>query len=124
MLPLTFPNVVALATLFSFATIGNAQHNATGNPDSICYSYGVDFVDDGSYFINTASNDSFTSVSTFEGCNQDKAEVLLVDPKGDGTYLLVYLLVTLARRSHEGWRSDSLTTQLGLFVSRLLTLRS
>ncbi|KAF2691054.1 hypothetical protein K458DRAFT_355509 [Lentithecium fluviatile CBS 122367] len=53
------------------------------NPDSICYSYGVDFVDEGHYFINTLSSENFTSVSTFEGCNEDTSEVLFVDPAGD-----------------------------------------
>lgn len=53
------------------------------DPNSVCYSYGVDFVDDQHYFINTLSNESFTCVSTFKGCNEDVADVLLVDPNGD-----------------------------------------
>jgi hypothetical protein len=61
----------------------NATQPYQGNPDSVCYSYGVDFTDDGHYFINTLSNDDFTSVSTFEGCNQGLSEVLFVDPNGD-----------------------------------------
>jgi hypothetical protein len=56
---------------------------ANTNPSSICYSYGVDFVDEGSYFINKLSYDPFTSVSTFTGCNQDVADVLFVEPDGD-----------------------------------------
>ncbi|KAF2746541.1 hypothetical protein M011DRAFT_425303 [Sporormia fimetaria CBS 119925] len=56
---------------------------ALTDPNSVCFSYGVDFVDEGQYFINTLSNDSFTCVSTFEGCNTDVADVLLVDPAGD-----------------------------------------
>jgi hypothetical protein len=32
-----------------------------------CLSYGVDFVDGGSYFINTASLDYFNFTSYFEG---------------------------------------------------------
>jgi len=47
----------------------------TANVDSTCYSYGVDFVDDDSYFINTLSSDPFTCVSTFNGCNPSTAEV-------------------------------------------------
>ncbi|KAF2120805.1 hypothetical protein BDV96DRAFT_683222 [Lophiotrema nucula] len=55
------------------------------DPNSVCYSFGIDFVDEGSYFINSLSNESFTCVSTFQGCNtgEDLADVLLVDPNGD-----------------------------------------
>ncbi|KAF2255605.1 hypothetical protein BU26DRAFT_443779 [Trematosphaeria pertusa] len=56
---------------------------AASDPNSICYSYGVDFVDEGHYFINTLSNEQFTCVSTFKGCNNDVADVLFVDPNGD-----------------------------------------
>ena len=53
------------------------------DPNSICYSFGVDFVDEGHYFINSQSSESFTAVSTFEGCNNGVADVLLVHPNGD-----------------------------------------
>lgn len=69
-----FQSVSALAALLSLVV---------ADPNSICFSYGVDFVDEGSYFINSLSSDPFTCVSTFEGCNQDVADVLLVDPSGD-----------------------------------------
>lgn len=78
-------HVVTFTTLISIAFV-NAVRNVTGNADSVCYSYGVDFVDEGHYFINTGSNDTFTCVSTFDGCNQDEAEVLFVDPAGDETF--------------------------------------
>ena len=83
-----FATLSAAAALFSLV-VSSPNGTSTpyeGNPDSICYSYGVDFVDEGHYFINTLSNDSFTSVSTFEGCNKDLAEVLFVDPKGDEVF--------------------------------------
>ena len=32
-----------------------------------CQSYGIDIVNGGAYFINTNSNDSFSSVSQFSG---------------------------------------------------------
>lgn len=51
--------------------------------DSICYSYGVDFVDEGHYFINSQSSEQFTAVSYFKGCNDDVADVLLVAPDSD-----------------------------------------
>jgi hypothetical protein len=47
----------------------------TADVDSVCYSYGVDFVDEEHYFINTLSQDPFTCVSTFKGCNPSTAEV-------------------------------------------------
>lgn len=46
---------------------------------SVCTTYGVDFQDGGSYFINTNSNESFTFVSKFEGCQNDTASLQLVD---------------------------------------------
>jgi len=48
------------------------------NTNSTCHSYGIDFVSDGDYFINSLSNVAFTAVSQFEGCNDDQASVLLV----------------------------------------------
>ena len=71
-----------LASLPVVATLVRAA--VAGSPNSTtCYSYGVDFVDEGSYFINSLSQDPFTAVSTFEGCQPSKAEVLLVDPNSD-----------------------------------------
>ncbi|CAO2650780.1 Nn.00g020720.m01.CDS01 [Neocucurbitaria sp. VM-36] len=65
----------------------------SANPNSICYSYGVDFVDEGSYFINSLSPDPFTCVSYFRGCNEDVADVLFVDP-GDIEYLCTQIPTT------------------------------
>jgi hypothetical protein len=69
-----FVSLSAFAALLSLAVT---------DPNSVCFSYGVDFVDEGHYFINTNSNESFTCVSTFQGCNEDVADILLVDPSGD-----------------------------------------
>ena len=71
-------SLTAFAALLSLAVSDDVF-----NPDSICYSYGVDFVDEGSYFINSLSSDSFSSVSTFKGCNTGLADILLVDPNDD-----------------------------------------
>jgi hypothetical protein len=47
----------------------------------ICYSYGVDFVDEGSYFIDSTSTEAFSAVSYFQGCNKDgEADVMLIAP--------------------------------------------
>ncbi|EMF09716.1 uncharacterized protein SEPMUDRAFT_16084, partial [Sphaerulina musiva SO2202] len=46
----------------------------------ICLSYGIDFQNGGSYFIDVRSSESFTVVSQFSGCEPDTAAyVLLVD---------------------------------------------
>ncbi|KAH7080371.1 hypothetical protein BKA63DRAFT_407796 [Paraphoma chrysanthemicola] len=65
--------LAAFAALFSLVR---------SDPNSICYSYGVDFVDEGNYFINSQLTEKFSSVSYFKGCNQDIADVLLVEPEG------------------------------------------
>ncbi|KAI4763731.1 hypothetical protein E4T51_03249 [Aureobasidium sp. EXF-12344] len=44
-----------------------------------CESYGIDFVNNGNYFINSASNSSFTSVTEFTGCADDVAAIELVN---------------------------------------------
>ena len=48
------------------------------SPTSNCSVYGIDFVDGGSYFINSNSTANFTVVQQFSGCNDDSASVLLV----------------------------------------------
>ncbi|KAI5363338.1 hypothetical protein Slin15195_G107240 [Septoria linicola] len=48
--------------------------------DSVCYSYGIDFQNGGSYFIDSRITESFTVVSQFEHCVPDtSAYVLLVN---------------------------------------------
>ena len=49
-----------------------------------CHSYGIDFQDKGGpYFQNISSPEKFTFVSTFEGCQDDYATNIIVDPNGD-----------------------------------------
>ncbi|KAL9065001.1 MAG: hypothetical protein Q9157_007631 [Trypethelium eluteriae] len=48
-----------------------------------CISFGMDFQDGGSYFQNSLSQDNFTFVSEFEGCQSDVANNIFVDPQGD-----------------------------------------
>jgi hypothetical protein len=70
-------------TLFStLAALAALLPLVRSDSTAICYSYGVDFVDEGSYFINSQLSEKFTSVSYFQGCNQDIADVLLVEPEG------------------------------------------
>lgn len=53
---------------------------------SVCTTYGVDFEDGGSYFINANSNASFTFVSKFDGCNNDTASLQLVNQDTSDQY--------------------------------------
>ena len=48
------------------------------NTNSTCSVYGIDFVDGGSYFIDSDSTADFTTVQQFSDCNDDSASVLLV----------------------------------------------
>ncbi|KAI5249333.1 hypothetical protein E4T43_00881 [Aureobasidium subglaciale] len=50
-----------------------------------CQSYGIDFKNNGNYFININSNENFTAVSEFYNCVGD-ANVVLVAPDGDPYY--------------------------------------
>ncbi|KAF2018572.1 hypothetical protein BU24DRAFT_447242 [Aaosphaeria arxii CBS 175.79] len=69
--------------LSSLAALAAVLSVTAGDVNSVCKSFGVDFVDEGSYFINSLSQDPFTCVSTFKGCNADIAEILLVDPQNE-----------------------------------------
>ncbi|KAG9554199.1 hypothetical protein KCU71_g9125, partial [Aureobasidium melanogenum] len=62
--------LLPLAWSASFLIGANAQE---------CESYGIDFVNNGNYFINIASNQSFTSVTEFNQCQNDTANVELVN---------------------------------------------
>lgn len=76
-------SVSRYVSLTAFAALLSLAASDVFDPDSICYSYGVDFVDEGSYFINSLSSDPFTSVSTFKGCNTGLADILLVAPDNE-----------------------------------------
>ncbi len=80
---LTHLSVVAALVSVAGALDPTPSFNVSNPEPAICHSYGVDFIDGGRYFINSLSNESFTCVSTFAGCNPGFAEVLLVDPEGD-----------------------------------------
>ncbi|KAG9694475.1 hypothetical protein KCU95_g5619, partial [Aureobasidium melanogenum] len=49
----------------------------------VCESYGVDFQTNGDYFQNISSTAPFTFASIFEGCQNDTANNILVDPNGN-----------------------------------------
>lgn len=66
------------ALALTFATTALAQNCST-----TCQSFGVDFVSGGTYFQDSNSPDPFTAVQEFEGCQDDTADNILVDPNGD-----------------------------------------
>ncbi|KAI1475477.1 hypothetical protein F4774DRAFT_413782 [Daldinia eschscholtzii] len=47
-----------------------------------CASYGVDYVNGGSYDIDASSNDNFTFTTIFQGCGQESVKPILIDPTG------------------------------------------
>jgi hypothetical protein len=69
----------AVALAFAVGSIAQDQQDSP-EYDNPCKSFGIDFQDGGSYFQNQSSSDDFTFVSTFEGCANDVATNVLVDP--------------------------------------------
>jgi len=72
---------VALGALPLLAFAQDASDDSDASQQ--CQSFGVDFQDQGSYFQNISSSDPFSFVSIFEGCQNDEANNILVDPNGD-----------------------------------------
>ena len=56
------------------------------NASSVCSTSGVNYQDGGDYFVNTNSNQAFLIVSTFQGCNNDTADVSLVNESTGDQY--------------------------------------
>lgn len=82
-------HLIAASALLSSSIADSTDGSDTSDgSDQICYSSGVDFVDEGSYFINENSSDNFTCASSFTGCTpgKDLAEILFVDAD-DNEYL-------------------------------------
>ncbi|KAK4501589.1 hypothetical protein PRZ48_007398 [Zasmidium cellare] len=50
---------------------------------SPCHSFGIDYRDGGSYFLESSRSVSFTALQYFTGCQNDVAENLLIDPSGN-----------------------------------------
>jgi hypothetical protein len=65
--------------LFLAFQVAFAQ-DITDNP---CKTFGVNYVDGGSYYQNINSTEPFSFVSYYEGCQQDNAQNVLVDPTGN-----------------------------------------
>ncbi|KAI0881668.1 uncharacterized protein GGS22DRAFT_54808 [Annulohypoxylon maeteangense] len=47
-----------------------------------CSSFGVDYVNGGSYDIDSTSNSNFTFMTIFQGCDQESVTPLLIGPNG------------------------------------------
>ncbi|KAK0879414.1 hypothetical protein LTR87_006796 [Friedmanniomyces endolithicus] len=69
--------LLTLATITSLLTIAGSAFAQS------CESFGDDFQNGGSYFQNSLSSDPFTALQEFEGCENDTANNVLVDPNGD-----------------------------------------
>ncbi|KAL8357518.1 hypothetical protein RB601_009128 [Gaeumannomyces tritici] len=48
-----------------------------------CSSYGVDYSNGGSYYIDGSSNQYFTFISVFQGCSSELVSPVLVSPEGN-----------------------------------------
>ncbi|XXH03349.1 hypothetical protein Hte_009747 [Hypoxylon texense] len=48
-----------------------------------CSSYGVDYVNGGSYDVDATSNDNFTFTTIFQGCEPETVKPVLLDPSGN-----------------------------------------
>ncbi|KAI1773579.1 hypothetical protein F4818DRAFT_116471 [Hypoxylon cercidicola] len=48
-----------------------------------CSSYGVDYVNGGSYDIDASSSNNFTFTTIFQGCDQETVKPVLLDPSGN-----------------------------------------
>lgn len=77
-----FSAIVPASDDDSLGNIMKRQMNAS----SVCSTSGVNYQDGGDYFINTNSNQAFLIVSTFSGCNNDTADVSLVNESTGDQY--------------------------------------
>ena len=71
-------SLLLLASTATSVLAFNLLTTRQDSPTSNCSVYGIDFVDGGSYFINSNSTANFSVVQQFSGCNDDSASVLLV----------------------------------------------
>ena len=71
-------SLLLLASTATSALASSLLTTRQDSPTSNCSVYGIDFVDGGSYFINSNSTANFTVVQQFSGCNDDEASLLLV----------------------------------------------
>jgi len=75
-----------LAGLATSAVASSLLETRQDNTNSTCLVYGIDYVDGGSYFIDSSSTSDFTAVQQFDGCNDDSASILLVQQSTEDEY--------------------------------------
>ncbi|KAK0938864.1 hypothetical protein LTR29_009598 [Friedmanniomyces endolithicus] len=73
----------AIIMLLTLATITSLLTIAGSALAQSCESFGDDFQNGGSYFQNSLSSDPFTALQEFDGCQNDTANNVLVNPNGD-----------------------------------------
>lgn len=67
-------STLLLALPLSQALVGNAPP---------CNSFGIDYQDGGRYFVEASRSSHFVALQYFSGCQNDFAENVLIDPKGN-----------------------------------------
>jgi hypothetical protein len=80
------PSLILLAGAGTAVLASSSLAARQDNTNSTCLVYGIDFVEGGSYFINSNSNVDFTTVQQFSGCNNDDASILLVQQSTEDEY--------------------------------------
>jgi hypothetical protein len=75
-----------LAGLATSAAASSLLETRQDNTNSTCLVDGIDYVDGGSYFIDSSSTSDFTAVQQFDGCNDDSASILLVQQSTEDEY--------------------------------------
>jgi hypothetical protein len=75
-----------LAGLATSAAASGLLEARQDDRNSTCLVYGIDYVDGGSYFIDSSSTANFTAVQQFDHCNSDSASILLVQQSTEDEY--------------------------------------
>jgi hypothetical protein len=79
-------HLILLASVGTAVLASSSLAARQDNTNSTCLVYGIDFVEGGSYFVNSNSKVDFTTVQQFSGCNDDSASILLVQQSTEDEY--------------------------------------
>ena len=80
------PRFWCVAGLATSASASGSLETRQDDTNSTCLVYGIDYMDGGSYFIDSSSTADFTAVQQFDNCNNDTASVLLVQQSTEDEY--------------------------------------
>jgi hypothetical protein len=75
-----------VAGLATSAAASGSLETRQDDTNSTCLVYGIDYMDGGSYFIDSSITSDFTAVQQFDNCNNDTASVLLVQQSTEDEY--------------------------------------